>query len=522
MACATLRIRPPRERTRPGPAAPLLMSLFRENVLANYAGRAWSGLMSLVFIPVYIGFMGIESYGLVGFFITLQIVFSLLDMGLSTALNRELARSSADRDDAGDTRNLVRTLEIVYCFMAGGIALVVAVLAPLIASHWISGSALSAQTVGGAVQLMGLTLALQWPFALYSGGLMGLQRQVLLNVVTIIMATLRWGGAALILWLVTPTIQAFFMWQVLVSAAQTLVTGIALWKCLPAVSRPARFEKRALIRIWRFAAGMTGISAMAIILTQLDKIILSKLLPLEMFGYYTLAAVVASGLYLLVTPIFSAAFPNFSQLVAVGDASGLKNRYHQICQLASVVVLPPAIVLALFAKEILLVWTQDPVTTANTHLLVSVLAVGTALNSLLNLPYALQLAHGRTRFAFYTNVLAVALLVPTIIWATTRYGALGAALTWVALNCGYVFIGLPLMHKWLLVGELKRWYLVDVGLPMLASLAVALLGRWWFPAQAASVPMVFWLLFVSVATLLAAVWAVPFTRRRYVRGGAPV
>lgn len=490
------------------------MSLFRQNVLANYAGKGWSALMALVFIPVYIKFLGIEAYGLVGFFIALQVVFSLLDMGLSTALNRELASSPAGRDDDGQTRNLVRTLEIIYGLVGTGIALVVAVLAPLIASHWISSSALSAQTVSGAVQLMGLTLALQWPFALYSGGLMGLQKQVLLNGVTIIAATLRWVGAALVLWLVSPTIQAYFAWQVFASMVQTLATGAVMWKCLPGAARPARFERRALLRIWRFAAGMTGISAMAVILTQLDKIILSKLLPLEVFGYYTLAAVVASGLYLLVTPIFAAAFPSFSQLVAAGDSASLKNRYHQICQLASVVVLPPAIVLALFAEEILLVWTQDPVATANTHLLVSVLAVGTALNCLMNLPYALQLAHGRTRFAFYTNVLAAAVLVPAIIWATTRYGALGAALAWVTLNCGYVFISLPLMHRWLLKGELKRWYLIDVGLPMLAILAVALLGRWWFPAHASSVLTAFYLMIVSAATLLAAAWATPFLRQR--------
>jgi len=484
-------------------------------VLANYAGKAWSGLMSLVFIPVYIGLMGIESYGLVGVFIMLQAVLSLLDMGLSASLNRELARDSTLRKDAADTRDLVRTLEIVYCLVGAAVALLVVVLAPLIAAHWINGGSLSTQSVNDAVRLMGLALAFHWPFALYSGGLMGLQRQVLLNGVTIIAATLRWGGAALVLWLVSPTIQAFFAWHALASAAQTLATAAALWKCLPAATRPARFEKQALLGIWRFAAGMTGISAMAVVLTQLDKIILSKLLPLDTFGYYTLAAVVASSLYLLVTPIFSAAFPSFSQMVSAGDVENLKSRYHQICQIASVVILPPAIVLALFAEEILLVWTRDPVTAANAHFLVSILVVGTALNGLLNLPYALQLAHGRTRFAFVANTIAVALLAPAIVWATMRYGAPGAAFAWAALNCGYVFIGLPLMHRRLFRGELKHWYLVDVAPPLFAGLAVALLGRWWFPAQTSGLATALWLMLVSGATLLAAAWATPFLRRRY-------
>lgn len=491
------------------------MSRFRRNALANYAGKGWAALMSLVFIPVYIGLMGMEAYGLVGFFMTLQVLFSLLDMGLSTALNRELARSEVGQSDSAETRDLVRTLEIVYFLVAAGIALVVICLAPLIASHWIKSSALSAQNVSNAVQLMGLTLALQWPFALYSGGLMGLQRQVLLNAVTIAMATLRWGGAALVLWLVLPTIQAFFIWQVIIGSVQTVVVGVVLWKRLPPASRPARFDQTALVKIWRFAAGMTGISAMAIILTQADKIILSNLLPLEMFGYYTLAALVAASLLLLVNPIFSAAFPNFSQLVAAQDLRGLTSRYHEVCQAASVVIIPVAVILALFSEEFLLLWTGDAVTSANTALLLSMLVIGSGLNSLLHIPYALQLAYGWTRFAFITNLIAVLVLVPAIIWAAVRYGAHGAAIVWAVLNSGYLIVGLPLMHKWLLKGELKRWYLFDVGLPFLMALAIAMGGRWWFPTDATPALTLIVLVLISGLTLLSTAWATPSMRQRY-------
>jgi O-antigen/teichoic acid export membrane protein len=456
----------------------LRVSLFRQNVIANYAGKAWSGLMALAFIPLYIGFMGIEAYGLVGFYITLQAVLALLDLGLSTTLNRELASRPAGHAGAG-TRDLVRTLEAAYWLIGAVIGLALALLAPLIAERWLNGGGLPAPSIADAVMLMGLAFALQWPYALYSGGLMGLQRQVLLNGVTVATATLRWGGAALVLWLYSPTIQAFFAWQVLAAAAQTAAVGAALWKSLPAAERPARFDSRTLSGIWRFAAGMTGVSALGVLLTQLDKIILSKLLPLEVYGYYTLAAVVASGLYLLVTPIYTAAFPAFSALVASGETGELKSRYHRVCRLVSAAVLPVAVVIVFFAEEILLAWTRDPATTANAHLLVSVLTAGTALHCLLMLPYALQLAHGRTRFAFWANAVAAAVLAPAIVWATLNHGALGAAVAWLALNCGYVAVGMPLMHRWLMPGELKGWYLRDVGVPLAACLAVAVPARWW-------------------------------------------
>ncbi len=38
----------------------------RHNIFANFAGKVWSGIFSLAFVPVYIQLMGVEVYGLIG------------------------------------------------------------------------------------------------------------------------------------------------------------------------------------------------------------------------------------------------------------------------------------------------------------------------------------------------------------------------------------------------------------------------------------------------------------------------
>ena len=113
------------------------MSLVKKNLLANFMGKGWSALMGFAFVPFYIKLMGIEAYGLVGFFSTLVAVFALLDLGLTTTLNRELARYSALPDKALEMRNLVRTLEVVYWGLAGLIGLITMLLAPFIARQWL-------------------------------------------------------------------------------------------------------------------------------------------------------------------------------------------------------------------------------------------------------------------------------------------------------------------------------------------------------------------------------------------------
>src|SRR2546425_13359508 len=110
------------------------MTIVRKNIVANFAGNGWTALLAVALIPLYIRFLGIEAWGLVGIFASLQGIFALLDMGLSATLNREIARLSVRENKAQEMRNLVRTLELIYWTVAAVIGVSVFLLAPLIAN----------------------------------------------------------------------------------------------------------------------------------------------------------------------------------------------------------------------------------------------------------------------------------------------------------------------------------------------------------------------------------------------------
>lgn len=488
------------------------MTLLKQNIAANFAGNIWQAIMSLAFVPLYIKFMGIESYGLIGIFATLQGVFAILDMGISTMLNREMARLSALPGREQEMRNLVRSLEVIYWTVAIFIGITTMAMAPFIAQHWVKADQLAAQTIEQALLIMGFAMALQWPTSFYSGGLMGLQRQVLLNVIIIGMSTLRGAGAVLILWLILPTIEAFFSWQIIISGITTCLLAWFLWHRLPHTGKMATFQKRLLAGVWRFAANIFVIGILGTILTQLDKIILSKMLTLEMFGYYTLAGVVASALYYLITPVFSAIYPRFTQLVSLGDQDGLRQIYHKSCQLLSVLIFPVTIVVAMFSYEILLAWTQNPVTAEKVHILVSILICGAVLRGLMYIPYALQLANGWTKLALYGNLIAVIIMAPLIVFLTSQYGAIGGASVAVILNMGILLIYIPLMHRRLLITEKWLWYWQDVSLPLVVSLIIAGLGRLLIGGQISQFVTVFYIFIVSIFTLVITAMATPTIR----------
>ena len=447
----------------------MFKSTLKKNILANFGGKAWSGLIQLVFVPLYIKFLGMEAFGLIGFFLMLQGLLSLLDLGLSTTLNRELACRSAN-GNAQEARDLVRTMEWIYWSIAIVIAAGITVVAPWIARSWVNVKGLPAQSVQHAIVLMGLVIAVQWPFSLYSGGLMGLQKQVLLNIIRASMSTIQAGGAVLVLWLISQSIEAYFIWQIVIVCIQTVLTGYFLRSSLPKSAKAATFNRDLLRQCWRFAAGITGISAVAIILTQTDKVILSKLLPLEQFGYYVLAFTLGNGLIFLVSPVSTALFPKLSELVAAGKTEELSRIYHKGCQIISLFVFPAGILIALFPQEILMLWTRDPRIVENTHLLLSLVVVGCLLNAAVMMPLMLQLAYGWTSLSFYKNIVAIIILIPLLFLLVSYLGAVGGAITWVLLNAGYVLFEVPIMHGRLLPREKWEWYRMDIGYPLVISL----------------------------------------------------
>lgn len=489
------------------------MTLVKRNIIANFTAQGWSALMGLVFVPLYIKFLGIEAYGLIGFFAMLQGAFQILDLGLRQTMNREMARYSVLPDKAAEARDLVRTLETVYWAIGIIISAGVLIAAPFIAGHWIKAGSIPVTTIQQAVMIMGVLVAFQWPLSFYEGGLMGLQRQMLANGIKIAISTLGSLGAIFILWKVSPTITAYFTWQIFVNALYVVLLTVFLWRCLPRTDRSPNFTPQLLRTIWRFAAGMSGISIAAIILTQLDKVILSKMLSLEMFGYYTLAGVVSSVVpVMLAGPIFNAIFPRFTSLVTMHDETALKLLYHQSSQLMAVIVLPMAIVLSFFSYDILLAWTGSVNTAGNAAPIVSVLVIGMALNALMTMPYALQLSHGWTSIGLFITIFLIITLVPVIYLMTTHYGAVGAAGAWVILNTIYMLIGVPLTHRRLLKGEMKHWLLEDTLFPAVASLSVVCVGRVLITSTPTSATTIIIVSTVLIIALLTAALATSHTR----------
>jgi O-antigen/teichoic acid export membrane protein len=472
------------------------MTRLQRNIVANYAGQGWAAAMALVFIPAYIRYIGVEAYGLIGLFAIVQAWLVLLDMGFTPTLSREMARFSAGAHTAGSITDLLRTLELLCVGIAAVVALSLWASSGYLASGWLNVERLPADVVSYALSVMALVVALRFVEGIYRASLIGLQKQVRYNVISAVLATVQHGGALAILAWISPSIIAFFIWHAVTSVLALAVFRTAVNRALPGEVRP-RFRIAALADTWKFAGSMAGLTLLSLLLTQIDKVLLSRSVTLEEFAYYTLAATIAAVLYRILTPLGQAVYPRLVELSTQNDQPVLTSVYHVSAQLVTAATAPTAMVLAVFASGAVFAWSGDALLTSRVAPILAVLVLGNFLHGLAQIPYHLQLANGWVSLAIVVNICAVALLLPVLLVVVPRYGVTGAAWVWAAVGACYALGTAYFMHRRLLIGERLRWFLGDVVMPWVGTACVVLLLTPFQPAAFAS--RLQWLAFLAGA-----------------------
>jgi O-antigen/teichoic acid export membrane protein len=256
---------------------------------------------------------------------------------------------------------------------------------------------------------------------------------------------------------------------------------------------------------------------LGIVITQMDKVVLSRLLPLQAFGYYMLADTLANGMYLFITPVFGALYPRLAAHVAAAYTSEIRGLYHGGTQLLAVLMLPVAAVLAFCPAAAIAAWTGDTASVERVAPILRLLVLGTALNGLMHIPYALQLAYGWTRIGVLLRGFELLFFLPLLLLLAAWYGGVGAASVWLAMNAVYFIMGTFWTHRRLLIGDAWRWLVVDVGLPAMAAFVmVAALSR--LPKFSGDrLEMLMQLAGMCVAALVAAALAAPRMRTSVLR-----
>lgn len=459
------------------------MSLNR-NIAANYASQAYVVGVGIAVTPLYIKYMGAESYGLIGFFTVMQALFGLLDLGLTPTIARETARYHGGGLSNQTYRQLFRALAVIFLMLAivggGGIWMA----SDRIASSWLKFGTVSRGEVVQAVELIGLCVALRWLGGLYRGVVGGAEQLVWLSGFNALVATLRFIAvfASMVAFGFTP--QVFFLHQLAVAAIEMSGLLVRCHGLLPRRSQLTGPIGWSLAPVWpllRFSLTIAFTSVLWIAVTQSDRLILSGILDLKEYGYFSLAVLVAGGITMITSPVSIAITPRLARLHVEGKETEFIAVYRGATRLVTMIAGTVAVTLAVCAEPALWAWTGNAELATRAAPIMQLYALGNALLALAAFPFYIQYAKGHLIHHIVGNVLLAVILLPAVIYAATRYGGIGAGYVWVLINFLYIAVWVAYVHGRLVPGLHVTWLRDDIGSIVLPLSLLGAVIAWFRP-----------------------------------------
>jgi O-antigen/teichoic acid export membrane protein len=192
--------------------------------------------------------------------------------------------------------------------------------------------------------------------------------------------------------------------------------------------------------------------------TQSDKAIVSKLLPLGIFGYYGMAYSGVSRGMVVTASVSQAVFPSFSALHKQGDREGLLRQYRKVQDLLCYAIIPLFAAIP-FAARPLFTFVLNAQAAQMLIWPVTFLCIGFCMNATVSIPYVLTLAVGKPQIAARTAYYALFVVLPATVWLVYKFGIAGAGFSWIVYQLFVYVYMMPRTCSECLDMPAGDWYL---------------------------------------------------------------
>jgi O-antigen/teichoic acid export membrane protein len=191
--------------------------------------------------------------------------------------------------------------------------------------------------------------------------------------------------------------------------------------------------------------------------SQVEKLILSSVLTLTEFGYFSLAILVATSINSFSGPISQSVLPRMTFLLSNGDKNEMLRLYRDSSELVTLVAMSLALMIAFYAEPLIYAWTGDKEAAYSIKKVLFWYALGNGVLAILAFQYYLQVAHGKLNLHVKGATLSALIDVPIMIYVALNYGALGAGISWFILRIGWLVIWTPIVHHYYAPGIHLNW-----------------------------------------------------------------
>ncbi|MGB9487179.1 MAG: oligosaccharide flippase family protein, partial [Terriglobia bacterium] len=404
------------------------MSRVSKNILYNLLGQGLLVILGFVAVKFIFKQLGQDALGIIYFTFTLNaLLTAILALGINETTVREVAAFHVE--DPTYIKHLLQTASFFYWSLYVLAALALYASAPWLVTKWINLDTLSPFTATRILRVLGIASLLALPRSFYVSTLRGIQRMEFTNLIDVGTSALQQFGTIGILFLGGGLIQVTH-WM-----AGCYLLGLVVYVTVSAhffgfkVFVP-RISASVIDRNAGYTFRLAGITVLSMIHMQSDKAIVSKLLSLGVFGYYSMAYNAVSRGMLVSASVSQAVFPSFSALYKQGDRDGLMCQYRKLEDLLCYAVMPIFAAIP-FAARPLFTFVLNAEAARMLLWPVTFLSIGFCMNGTMSIPYVLSLAVGKPEIAVRSNTYALFVVLPVTALLVYQFGIAGAGFSWV-------------------------------------------------------------------------------------------
>jgi O-antigen/teichoic acid export membrane protein len=324
------------------------------NVSTRYVAIVAETVIGLVMLPFNLAHLGKAEYGLWVLLGSITVHFSTLELGYGSGLVKFAAQYRAQRD----ARALNEIASSLFCVFAG-LAVVAYLIVGLVAfnlDHLFSLSAGQAATGQWVLLIIGIHVALNFPFSVYGGVISGFQRYDVNNTLAVVVSILVAAVNAAVLlagYGLVPLVAATTGVRVLAY----FVYRSNAFRVFPALHISPRLFRRARLK------EVTGFSIYASIIDwanklnyQLDQIVIGVFLGSAAVAVWAPAERIISGVQRLTNQLNGVLFPTIVDSDALQQQRRLQEILLQGTRLSLVMVVPIAATLVMLADPLIRGW----------------------------------------------------------------------------------------------------------------------------------------------------------------------
>lgn len=393
------------------------------SILSNWTALAVNILSGLVLTPLIIAHLGKAHYGLWTLVWTIVGYYGLLNLGVTTSVVRNVARSTANADNA--QANEVAANALALFSVAGLAAAGISFFAATPLSQFFSIEPSEQALFIKVIRLLGLLAGISLPGAVPGALLRAHQRFVASNAGTIISELLRFGLYVYVLQ------NGYGLWGLsIVSLLSTVlkfaVHSVQCMVLLPSFRiRPRQVRIRTIFCLVSFGFFVWITQVSNILITQLDAAVIGASLTMEDVAVYGIAALVIRYYYHLSSSLQGVFTPRLSQL-STKPLAQLQTRFLGYGNLSGLAGFGIGTIIVITAPSFVQLWVGDGF--ESTIIVLWILLSGAAVDFATNTSFSAAVAVDRHRLYGYAALLEGAANVALSILLVRRLGIVGVAL----------------------------------------------------------------------------------------------